>query len=69
MSTNGEIFGSGDEQRIKRLCSLWREEAAQMDEIAEEEGDEESKMAIECRERSLALRDCAEALEKELRAT
>ena len=61
--------GTRSVQRVGRLCALWREEASQMDEIAEEEGDNESRLAIECRERSLALRDCADALQREWEGT
>jgi len=65
----GQTFNGGSLQRVGRLCALWREEAAQMDQIAKEEGDDESKMAVECRERSLALRDCADALQREWEGT
>ena len=51
----GQTFNGGSLQRVGRLCALWREEAAQMD--------------VECRERSLALRDCADALQREWEGT
>lgn len=53
------------QQRLARLLAGWREEAAQMDEIASEE-EEDSRLEIECTERALALRDCAKELEAEL---
>lgn len=56
-------------RRLGRLCARWREEAVAMDEIADEEGDDECILALECRERSRTLRDCANALEREWAGT
>lgn len=55
-------------RRLGRLCARWREDAAAMQEIALDEP-EDSQTQLECYERMRTLRDCAEALERELAGT
>ena len=45
------------------LIARWQEDAKAMDEMAEDDGDSTDE-AMECRERSRTLRDCANDLEK-----
>lgn len=45
------------------LIARWREDAKAMDEMAEDDGDNTDE-AMECRERSRTLRDCANDLAK-----
>lgn len=49
-------------QALRELPSKWQAEAERMDDIASDEPDDETIMALECRERSRTLRDCANAI-------
>jgi len=56
-------------RRVGRLCARWREDADAMSEIASEERDPETILALECYERERTLRDCANDMEREWAGT
>ena len=52
------------QQELSNLASKWRDDAIVMDDLASDEPDDETIMALECRERSRTLRDCAKQLDE-----
>ena len=48
--------------KIRESLAIWQANAVAMDAVADEENDEDSTLALECRERARTLRDCAKDL-------